>query len=838
MREGFSFNREFDFVRLDGLRRATGRPPHEWDIYIIKELIDNALDADEALWQRDLAKQPGLTINVEYIYVEEHHTYQFFVQVRNLSLFPVGQIKDIFDTQWYTSRKAFLKGLTRGALGNALKTLLGIPYALRNRVAGNWTPDLKPMSIRCSAKEYLPRFIVDSTAQTIQFEFDVKDSKSIDGTEVTVGVDHFEQEMPRSLTDIKHLAEYYHLCNPHVRFSWNVEIAGQEYQIEYEADHKWRRKFTGRAPVQWYSLTAFKDLISALYRKQCGDNGSSALPIAEIIKQFSGLLDYDEHSQLKIESISKHLSLDRISSENIEGQVIAQFYRVLNENSANFDSLQLGAIGYAHIRTTLQQILPIAGEVTYHYISDAGDDPNTPFVIEGAIAALKAGKREILTAINFTPTYNDPFLSRKLFAKINSEESVLGLRGLLDLYDQTEDVPLVLFLHLICPNVEHHEFSKTEINHLPFRDALGELLDELLTTYKQKREDEDRKIEGAVFQALEAILNELSEGERFVFDQLVEKLRARLNQESSLAAWMETPDGLTRLQRYINNYQSNNAILAHRVARPSAGSLSIPLHPESHFSISADHISRELVIKHNVNKLLYIQVRELEPVVIDNNWLCRMDMAMLCNPPGPELLREALAQCMVNTDLVLMVLHDADEKGHSILEEIRVWLMERQLDPNRVIDLGLVDMGNMSTPTRLVEMMPNEIVSWLMDRFALLGIQVKAIPSLIEIRHDIREKFEQMLLGHLWEGMSHQMQVARLIDNLDGQFNFTRAMRNQGLDLHLKSSLEENFSSDSYGIRLEKVVEQFFRNFMLENAVDIQKTVRSHLQNVKDNWYS
>jgi len=135
MPEAFSFNREFDFVRLDGLRRATGRPPHEWDLYIVKELIDNALDADEVLWQDDSTLWPRLHIRMEYISVPERHSQQLFVQVGNRAVFPVEQIDDIFATQWYTSRKAFIKGLTRGSLGNALKTLLGIPYAHRTQAA-------------------------------------------------------------------------------------------------------------------------------------------------------------------------------------------------------------------------------------------------------------------------------------------------------------------------------------------------------------------------------------------------------------------------------------------------------------------------------------------------------------------------------------------------------------------------------------------------------------------------------------------------------------------------------------------------------------------------------
>src|SRR5579859_6768030 len=180
MHEAFSFNREYDFVRLEGLSRATGRPAHEWDLYILKELIDNALDADESLWQDDPQQHPALHIHMEYISVPPPQKQQLLVRVRNHAMFPVERIQNIFATQWYTSRKAFMKGLERGALGNALKTLLGIPYALHNRVADNWKPDLKPLSICCDKTEYLPRYIIEPTAQSIRLEIDIKPCKPVE----------------------------------------------------------------------------------------------------------------------------------------------------------------------------------------------------------------------------------------------------------------------------------------------------------------------------------------------------------------------------------------------------------------------------------------------------------------------------------------------------------------------------------------------------------------------------------------------------------------------------------------------------------------------------------
>jgi hypothetical protein len=842
MPEAFSFSREFDFVRLDGLRRATGRPPHEWDLYIVKELIDNALDADETLWRDDPTQFPRLHIRMEYIKVSERRSQQLFVQVSNRTAFPVEQMADIFATQWYTSRKAFIKGLTRGALGNALKTLLGIPYALRNRLAGDWSPDLKPLSILCNGTEYLPRYVVDSTAQTIKFDCETKDDKTIEGTVVSVGLDHFEQEMPRTLAQVELLAEQYHLCNPHAEFHWTVEIEGQECTREYVADLDWVEKFRETAPVQWYSPTAFQDLLGALYRKQCGDKQAGKLPVEIVCRCFAGF-DGEaagvSQSQLSTATIIEAFGKDGLTKTDIEDQAAAQLYRVLYQHSPRFDSAKLGCIGPEHVRAVLSRALPADGDILYGIASDAGNDPNIPFVIEAAAARLKEGKRQMWTAINFAPTYGDPFLRRWLRAPIQPDEPVMGLCGLLDAYGLRDETPVVLFLHLICPNIEHDEFSKTEINHLPFKQVLGDLLDRLLTALRRAQEDEELRLEQAVFRELDAILGALGPDERFVFDQLLEKLRARLSQDPALAAWLETPDSLGRLRAYITSYQSRNAVLTHHVARPAAGTLSIPLHPDRHFSVMAEYVSRDLLTQHHVNKVLYVQVRELEPVVIENGWLCRMDMALLRNPPSPDGLEDALVQCAVGSNLPILVLHNADEAERAVVEQMRTWLEERHLSTDRIVDLGLDVTSGVSDgaePTKLVEMMPGELVAWLMARFEALGIPAKSLPADTDIRRDIRERVERMLLGHLWEGVSQQLEVIRLLGDLDRQLHLTEKMITQALDEKLKRYLQRESCAKSYAAVLEEVVQEFFEGFMREHGAHVRELAQEHLAHVRGGW--
>ena len=833
MPEAFSFNREFDFVRLDGLRRATGRPPHEWDIYIVKELIDNALDADEARWRKDPAQFPSVRISMEYIRLSGPPFRQLYIQVSNRAKFPVEQIEDIFATKWYTSRKAFMKGITRGALGNALKTLLGIPYAIRNRGDETWTTDhtgLKPLTIHCDETEHVLRYIVDAPSQTISLEYEKEKDIFTEGTVISVGVEGFIQEVPRELKDIQLLAEQYHMCNPHARFHWSVEINNEEWLKEYTPDAGWSGKFRDIAPIQWYSLTAFQDVLGALYRKQYAGTGIPHLSVETVCRFFAGF-EKKTTGDSASASIIQTIRQSSLTAADIKAPVARRLYEALCQYSPGFDSPELGRIGLEQIRAVLCQALPVEGEVLYDITTDAGEDPSVPFVIEAAIVHLKDEKRQVWTAINFSPTYGDPFRSRWLSAPVQPDEPVLGLRGLLDAYQLREETPVVLFLHLICPNVEHHEFSKTEINHLPFKQAVGAMLDRLLKAYKHMRKEEELRLEQTIFQALDTILNELDKGERFVFEQLVEKLRIRLSQEQAVAAWLDSPDSMIRLQAYIASYQSRNTVVSQIIARPAVGTLDIPLHPDRHFSVFTEYISRELLAQHYVNKLLYVQPRELEPVVVENGWLCSMDMALLRNPPRLDDLQDAVVQCIISSDLPLLVLHNADEDGSAVVEQMRTWLEKLDLDRSRIVDLGLHRVNGAHTTmraTKLAAMMPGELATWLLERFSALDIPVKSLPLDPDIQQDISKQFDQSLHRYLLDGMSHMFEMAQLLIDLYQQLLIADAMTDQALNERLKEKLTQEARTQSYAAVRDEVADEFFKDFMREHSADIQQLVQAH----------
>lgn len=814
MYKAFSFNREFDFVRLDGLRRATGRPPHEWDVYVIKELLDNALDADEALWLRNHTQYPLIHVNIEYTPNPEMQAQHLFVEISNRAQFPVGQIQDIFHTKWYTSRKAFIKGLTRGALGNALKTLLGIPYALHNRVAGDWKPLLNPMSIRCGTTEYLPRYQIDALAQQVHIACEPHNiSREVHGTVISLGIDNFQQEQSRTIEDIIEIAQQYHLCNPHASFSWNVTMGEQAWAKKYLHTTQWVNKFHSVAPIHWYSLTAFQDVLGALYRIDGTEDACKEIALEDVYRHF---IPFD-----KIDEIKSFYTVEKTSivSTDIEGPVASRLYRHLLKSSPRFDLGQLGYIGLEHIQRTFESLLELDSKLCYQ--RSISNDPDIPFVMEAAVARTKTGKRQIWAAMNFSPTYDDPFRNRHLTTSILPEAPIIGLRGFLDAYNTFEDSSVILFLHLICPNIEHQEFSKTEIDHLPFKDDLGKLLDEILTELRQQQEAEELQLEATINQVVATILSEMQTSERFTLSQLLEQVRIRLYQHQQYTLWLDGIDVPGRLQSYVVNYLSNNALLAQSIAQPARSTLAIPLHPDHHFHLAAEHVSQEVLTKHYVNKILYIQEKELEAVALENNWLCLLDMALLQNPQNTENLQDVMKQCVLKCNMPIMIWHNADEKGNHLVTQIQTWFKEEHLNEKQIIDLGL--FINAQQSSSLMAMMPGEQLVWLRQRFRELAIPEKAFPHDQEIRQDLSKRLEQLFFRRLLEHL--RVEISDIFSDLDQQLYIIATMISQKLDAEVKKRLLAEACTDFYDTVAENVVQDFFRELTRNHSTMIQQFI-------------
>jgi DNA topoisomerase VI subunit B len=115
-RTAFKTSRHLDFCNQKELTAQTGHPPQAWPLVVLKELVDNALDACE---EARVAPVIRVTLDDEGITVED-----------NGPGIPAEVIYGVLNFSVRVSSREAYVAPDRGAQGNALKTLVAMPFVL------------------------------------------------------------------------------------------------------------------------------------------------------------------------------------------------------------------------------------------------------------------------------------------------------------------------------------------------------------------------------------------------------------------------------------------------------------------------------------------------------------------------------------------------------------------------------------------------------------------------------------------------------------------------------------------------------------------------------------
>ncbi len=122
-RTTFEISRAEEYFDAKELQAQTGQQSDRFAVVALKELIDNALDACETA-----GVSPRITIEV----TETADHIILCIQDNGPGIEP-DTVRRILNFQTRTSDKTMYRAPTRGAQGNALKTVLGMPHALGGR---------------------------------------------------------------------------------------------------------------------------------------------------------------------------------------------------------------------------------------------------------------------------------------------------------------------------------------------------------------------------------------------------------------------------------------------------------------------------------------------------------------------------------------------------------------------------------------------------------------------------------------------------------------------------------------------------------------------------------
>lgn len=126
-RETFTTALGMDYFTEKGLILQTGQPRADWPLVIVKELVDNGLDAAEGA-----GVAPEIMVRIE--------GDSLTVTDNGPGISP-GVVAKITDFGVLVSSKDHYVSPTRGQQGNALKTVMGIAYALSGSAEGRMEID-------------------------------------------------------------------------------------------------------------------------------------------------------------------------------------------------------------------------------------------------------------------------------------------------------------------------------------------------------------------------------------------------------------------------------------------------------------------------------------------------------------------------------------------------------------------------------------------------------------------------------------------------------------------------------------------------------------------------
>lgn len=423
-------SRLLDFCSQKELTAQTGHQIEAWPLVLVKELVDNALDACE---------ETGVPPVIEVIADTDGITI-----TDNGPGIPDSTVKDILDfTVRVSSREAYVAP-DRGAQGNALKTIVAMPFVL----------DGHHGRIDVSAHDIRHRidFTVDAIRQEPVITHDAQPCDIKNGTEIHV----YWPDSPRSkLTDAKgrflQIADDYSWLNPHLTLT--TEWFGERKTV-VATDRTWAKwKPSDPTSPHWYTAQHLERLIAG-YIAHDGDNGLSRT-VRELVAEFRGLSGSAKQKKV-LDATGLHREpLDSLVADGaIDGVRVADLLDAMKANSKPVKPAMLGVIGKEHLKHCFEAASCEMESFDYRKVTDTTE--GVPWVVETAFGwCPEAESRRLITGVNMSPGIINPF--RELGAFGRSLDTILSQQR------ADQDEPVIFVLHMACPRVEYTDRGKSSV---------------------------------------------------------------------------------------------------------------------------------------------------------------------------------------------------------------------------------------------------------------------------------------------------------------------------------------------------------------------------------------
>jgi DNA topoisomerase VI subunit B len=428
-------SRMLDFFSEKELRTQTGHDKGDWPQMVLKELLDNAIDACE-----DAEIPPVVSVRVDD---------QGITVSDNGPGMPVETVDGILDFSARVSSREHLVAPTRGAQGNAMKTIVALPFVLDGN---DGRVDISARGLRHEV-----HVKVDRIRQEPKISRQEHSDRSVkNGTSVKV---FWPSSACSILTATRsrflQIADDFTWMNPHLSLA--ADWFGDRHEMS-ATDAGWKKwRACHLTSPHWYSSL---ERLAAGYIGDDEAKGQDST-VREFVSRFQGLTSTArQKAVLEATGLARRNLSALRSGDGLDNALLTLLLDAMKANSRPFKPDALGVIGRAHLAERFRR----AGceMETFQYRKLADEKDGMPTVVEVAFAATTAAfgkaavpeRRRIITGVNWSAA-----IAANPFRQLGQT----SLDSVLQEQRAGYHEPVVFFMHLACPRVRYTDRGKSAV---------------------------------------------------------------------------------------------------------------------------------------------------------------------------------------------------------------------------------------------------------------------------------------------------------------------------------------------------------------------------------------
>jgi DNA topoisomerase VI subunit B len=681
-----------------------------WAPAILKELIDNGLDACEKA-----GIPPSIQVRIE--------DDSLAIQDNGPGL-PTETLRRSLEYDVRVSDNAYYVSPTRGRLGNAMKCVWAVPFVVHGSRG----------CVEVAAQRVLHRIDVrlDGIAQEPRIETTEEPSAVKTGTFLRL---HWPA-VASCLTDAKlpdsynasRLLRAYALFNPHATFSLEAEGPALKLTGTDRTWQKWRPEWP--TSPHWYTPEAFRSLIAA-YLAAERDSGRSR-SVREFVGEFDGLTgSCKQKNVLEKANLSGARLEDLVEDEEVDVELADHLLKTMQEHTRSVQPGRLGILGEKHLRAALVKHYG-ADPTTVVYKRKTGMDCGLPFVVE-TVFAMKAEadeeeQRDLVVGLNWSPALVQPL----------PQLDAMLAEMRVDCWD-----PVVMVVHLAHPRLEPTDRGKgryrlrdaslaalgrcvrlvtrdwKKLKHRADRD--GRLADKDLEEARRRHQRGGRqRIKEASYEVMvQAYLHASDPGAYGVAGrrlpaearQIMYAARPLVQELTGGEAWKNS-EYFTQhlLPDFVNEHPSVTADWdvvfgargaleePHTGRRVPLGTVDVRKYiadwssdvPETLDPITLDNACPTCGPGNRFRFALFVEKQGFDALLAAGTIAARYDLALMSTKGMSVTAARRLVEKLSECDVTILVLRDFDKSGFSIVHTLRSNTRRYRFQSKpKVIDLGL-----------------------------------------------------------------------------------------------------------------------------------------------------